>query len=873
VQPGPISTYQTSFESSPVVFNGYVYIGDDYGQLFRLTDNPPPVASTSTVAIFDVCSAVGATAPCSSAWAIHTSVAYDTVNSHVYAVANDYVFELPGGGGNWAQTGASPKHLNSGGTGPMTSSPVIDATPNGFIYTAFNSKLFKLTYPFAGSSTTGIYSSSLSNGTGSANPSTDPFPYNDYMYVGDNAGYAERFDCATQTGTPLVDGQTTVPFGTSITTLGVLDYAIGNLYFGYTNGTAGGLVQYPLSTTYSCPSGTHYCNADAGPTSTCTGAGGTNYGDACRACCTGTDCASGSCVNGVCAAQCGTTDAGADAGSCAAGGPNTTVSCTGSVCTYACAAGGYVNCGGALQTTGCTNTQTDPDNCGTCGTSCSNSNIPAPACISGTCGGHCADGFVDCDGNRQTNGCETATSCSSCCGKVCGTGTTCYDPGGVGDAGVGACLTGQTTQTYGTASEESNVTITCPTGQPIAGITFADYGTPNGVPGQSWSTAAICNGLTMTTCNATAGCAWSASASACLAYACSNATTQTACLALTNCAWAPGSTIQSDGGLSLHESTGTCTTATCAAITSSALCPVSNCATFLSSGTCPTASGCGWDPGTGTCGPVCAWDSALTPGVCTGAFGYQHNYGTYTTSGNTCAMDVGASTTITNICNQFANTCTYNSTNGAYLPGNSTIMGTNNTPYPLSGLPPYDNNPCNGVYKRVDLQATCGTCNTGSKRIFVSTTTSKGNFGALTNADAFCNNNASNANLPGTYMAWISNSTTGAAARFTTQSTSPYYLPDGTEVAANFTALLNTATTPLLHAINQNAAGTTVTTPVWTDTSATGTTISGESCSDWTSTSGSTFGEEGLVSSTGTAFTASTAVACSTGLAFYCLEQ
>src|SRR5581483_9334009 len=93
------------------------------------------------------------------------------------------------------------------------------------------------------------------------------------------------------------------------------------------------------------------------------------------------------------------------------------------VCTGTCGAG-FSDCNGDKQTDGCeVATGTDVNNCGGCGTSCSNVNIGTVVCTNGICSGACNPGFSDCNGNKQTDGCETAVSADP---KNCGTcGTVC----------------------------------------------------------------------------------------------------------------------------------------------------------------------------------------------------------------------------------------------------------------------------------------------------------------------------------------------------------------------------------------------------------------------------------------------------------------
>ncbi|MBL8678693.1 MAG: FG-GAP repeat protein [Myxococcales bacterium] len=73
-------------------------------------------------------------------------------------------------------------------------------------------------------------------------------------------------------------------------------------------------------------------------------------------------------------------------------------------------------------TSRCVDLQTDPRNCGTCGTICPAATNGVAACVAGRCAVMCNAGFGDCDG-VSTNGCETVTrtSITHCgtCGNVC----------------------------------------------------------------------------------------------------------------------------------------------------------------------------------------------------------------------------------------------------------------------------------------------------------------------------------------------------------------------------------------------------------------------------------------------------------------------
>jgi hypothetical protein len=84
---------------------------------------------------------------------------------------------------------------------------------------------------------------------------------------------------------------------------------------------------------------------------------------------------------------------------------------------------GAMDCDGSPNT-GCEIlAAADPDNCGGCGVVCSSNNIFSRTCSNGVCNGTCSGGAVDCNGNKQTDGCEIITennvlNCGGC-GLAC----------------------------------------------------------------------------------------------------------------------------------------------------------------------------------------------------------------------------------------------------------------------------------------------------------------------------------------------------------------------------------------------------------------------------------------------------------------------
>jgi hypothetical protein len=89
----------------------------------------------------------------------------------------------------------------------------------------------------------------------------------------------------------------------------------------------------------------------------------------CHACSAACD-TGGQCVGGVCQCPTGALSCGGVCASCAAPPDGGVSVCGGNACTFACTGAGLTKCG-----SGCTDVQTDPKNCGACGTDC----------LSGTC--------------------------------------------------------------------------------------------------------------------------------------------------------------------------------------------------------------------------------------------------------------------------------------------------------------------------------------------------------------------------------------------------------------------------------------------------------------------------------------------------------
>jgi hypothetical protein len=174
-----------------------------------------------------------------------------------------------------------------------------------------------------------------------------------------------------------------------------------------------------------------------------------------------------------------------------------------------------------------------------------------------------------------------------------------------------------------------------------------------------------------------------------------------------------------------------------------------------------------------------------------------------------------------------------------------------------------------------------------AKIIFVTSNGQSGSLGGLAGADAICQQLATNAHLAGTYMAWLSSSSSPVVKRLS-HGTGPYTLMNGTVIAAGWTGLTSGT---LLSPINVNekggppptvssACGATNPSIVWTGTNADGSLASmNGTCADWTTSGPSGGGVLGLADrvdqswSDGCASIGSGSTICGANAALYCVEQ
>jgi hypothetical protein len=152
------------------------------------------------------------------------------------------------------------------------------------------------------------------------------------------------------------------------------------------------------------------------------------------------------------------------------------------------------------------------------------------------------------------------------------------------------------------------------------------------------------------------------------------------------------------------------------------------------------------------------------------------------------------------------------------------------------------------------------------RRVFATLAVWGGNFGGAAAADVVCQNNAASQSLNGTFRAWVSDSTTSPAARFTQGSGGFFQRLDGTKIADDWADLTDgTLDAAIVPGANPPAA--------WTGTAADGTPLGG-TCSNWTSNSAAQNGRRGIPQQTDSQWSATGAdLACNNSLALYCFEQ
>jgi hypothetical protein len=300
--PGGCNTF--AIRSSPVEYNGHIYVGNDGGVLYNITDPGTRAPGAANVKATWLCGNPVGSGGCNSAsqtvWSVLNAVSIDVTASLLYAAASGTVFEFQLNPTSWLPQ--NQLTFFSGATYPVYSSPILDRG-DGLLYVSYSNTLYKVTYPLVAG---GVSSVALQGqGANASYPHGSPLPWAGNIYVGDGAGELEQYACLAQPNPqpPQLTGVTSA-YGTTIDSTPISNYSESAINVGFSNGSgAGGVAQIAYTGAFACPGGGSCTSSTAscGGALVCTHGGG---------CCSATDCptapATGSyaCTNGTCVESC-----------------------------------------------------------------------------------------------------------------------------------------------------------------------------------------------------------------------------------------------------------------------------------------------------------------------------------------------------------------------------------------------------------------------------------------------------------------------------------------------------------------------------------------------------------------------------------------
>ncbi len=160
------------------------------------------------------------------------------------------------------------------------------------------------------------------------------------------------------------------------------------------------------------------------------------------------------------------------------------------------------------------------------------------------------------------------------------------------------------------------------------------------------------------------------------------------------------------------------------------------------------------------------------------------------------------------------------------------------------------------------------------KRVFVTSNTYSANLGGISGADSKCQSSADSVNLGGSWIAWISNSSTAARDRLT-HAAVPYKMLDGAIVANNWADLVDGAISSRINVTEHLTS--LVSTCVFTATQSDGSSASTRTsyngdCNNWSSTSDANGVLAGQTSNL-SGWTDSCGAWCWQSNPLYCFEQ
>src|SRR5262249_48957006 len=107
--------------SAPLTQNGFVFIGNDAGEYFRVHDSGAGMPTAADVSSYPLCPGG---LPCPPEWELEAAAGGDLNTQTIYIPANGVVFEFPMGAGAWQPSGS--QSLNTPGGAIVYSSPMVD---------------------------------------------------------------------------------------------------------------------------------------------------------------------------------------------------------------------------------------------------------------------------------------------------------------------------------------------------------------------------------------------------------------------------------------------------------------------------------------------------------------------------------------------------------------------------------------------------------------------------------------------------------------------------------------------------------------------------------------------------------------------------
>lgn len=137
--------------------------------------------------------------------------------------------------------------------------------------------------------------------------------------------------------------------------------------------------------------------------------------------------------------------------------------------------------------------------------------------------------------------------------------------------------------------------------------------------------------------------------------------------------------------------------------------------------------------------------------------------------------------------------------------------------------------------------------------------------------DSACQTLADAAGLEGRFLAWLSDATQSPSTRFVRSETDPYVLVDGTQIASNWSTLIDgDLDAPIgLYQTGEPHVGSSLT---WTRTLTSGE-VADDTCNSWTTSSANVYGKPGSNSQAGSEWTEVRSSTCDNPGHLYCFQQ